>query len=108
MSDHLPEGINTPDVYFRRADGSILIPRLGENMPITREARYLSGADLGKTFIVAPDQERTIQEINHYKQGCWILSSTEDGRRWKNHYEPTATATITVTGTPSPPTNNNQ
>lgn len=64
------------------------------------EARRLSGTDIGKTFFVAPDQVRTIHEVKQNQQGCWVISSTKDGRRWKNKYDPADT--ITVTGIPSP------
>ncbi|WP_411732170.1 hypothetical protein [Paeniglutamicibacter sp.] len=64
-------------------------------MPTPIEARRLSGIDIGKTYTAAPDQERTIQGLDHDQHGCWIRSTTKDGRRWKNHFDPTELVTIT-------------
>lgn len=71
-------------------------------MPTPIEARRLSGIDVGKTFTVAPDQERTIQGLDQDKHACWIRSTTKDGRRWKNRFDPTET--IVITGKPAPAT----
>ena len=69
-------------------------------MPVTREARYLSGADIGKTITAALGHERTIQSVDHDQHGCWVRSSTKDGRRWKNHFTPNEL--VTITGKTSP------
>lgn len=68
-------------------------------MPVTREARYLSGVDIGKTISMGDDDSTELVEVEHDKRGCWILTTGPDGRLWNTRLE--ANTPVTITGKPS-------
>lgn len=63
-------------------------------MPVTREAKYLSGIDIGKTVSMGDDDSAELIEVEHDKRGCWILTKGPDGRAWSTRLAPTDAVTI--------------
>ena len=71
---------------------------MSDRTGITREARTLSGCDVGRAILTPHGDWKTISQIIHDDEEQYVLIGTLDERGYMGTFNPWSTDTVTIRG----------